>query len=78
MTAVTPTGRTERVDGAASESPAPSMARAGGLAPEALASIRAECKREAGQHPWRKAWSVKRLREQHAEQTERARSARAA
>ncbi len=40
----------------------------GGLAPEVVASLRAEMRQGRGTHPWRKAWSVKRQREQHAEE----------
>lgn len=37
----------------------------GRLAPNVLATIQAELAQAQGPHPWRKAWSVKRQREQH-------------
>ncbi len=49
----------------------------GGLAPEVVASVRAQMNQEARQHPWRKAWSVKRQRELQ-QQIERTRAAKAA
>ncbi len=62
---------------AAGEAPGMRVAERGGLPEDVLAKVRAEMKPEAGQHAWRKAWSVKRQREQVG-QREAARTARAA
>ncbi len=51
---------------AAGADPAPATegrARAGGLSPEALASVRAEMRCDQRQHPWRKAWNVRQQQE---------------
>ena len=48
-----------------------------GLAPDVLASVRAQLNQDVRQHPWRKAWSVTRQREQQ-EQTAETRAARVA
>jgi hypothetical protein len=49
-----------------------------GLAPEVLATIRAEQARDQEEHPWRKAWSVKQQRVHHTPHTEEASIATAA
>ena len=44
----------------------------GGLAPEVLARVRADLAQANATHPWRKAWSVKHQRAQHARQPQAA------
>ncbi len=63
---------------AAGKGAAVSLAGKGRLPEDVLAALRAELRHKPGQHPWRKPWSVKRQREQHTEQMEAARTARAA
>ena len=68
----------ERADEVACESVGGPEPPPGGLAPEVLAQVRAELAHERGTHPWRKAWSVKQQREQHAGQAPAASTALAA
>lgn len=58
--------------------PAVDASVARGLSPEIVATVRAEAARDKGQHPWRKAWSVKQQRAQHTQRIEEAIPARAA
>src|SRR5919202_4452954 len=68
----------ERADEAACEGVGGTEPPPGGLAPEVLAQARAELAHAGGTHPWRKVWSVKQLREQHAGQAQVASTALAA
>ncbi len=69
---------THRANEMAAAAPPVTMPHRDGLPPEVLASVRAEVRPKPGQHPWRKPWSMKRQREQHAGQMEGARTALAA
>jgi hypothetical protein len=64
--------------GAATASAGAGVRAGGGLPPDVLATIHAELAQGQGPHPWRKAWSVQRQREQHEAHLPGARTAVAA